>query len=256
MSKETEFSRICPDCKTILFYTTLKICKTAIKKNSICKKCSNSGSNNPNFGKSPSIETREKLRIANTGKKRTEETKNKLSIALIGKNNPMFGKPGFWRNKKFSKETKAKIGIAKTGISLSTVHKENIRKSQIGKKHTDKTKCKQRVSKINYIIKCNGSIRPTYNNIACKYFELLEIENNWDGFYGTKNKEYHIKQLGYFVDYYEPSLNIVIEYDEPLHYNINNTLKSKDVIRMNEIKLHLSCDFYRYNERLKTLIKY
>jgi very-short-patch-repair endonuclease len=67
--------------------------------------------------------------------------------------------------------------------------------------------------------------------------------------------QYFIENLGYFVDYYEPKLNIVVEYDEPRHYVYHN-LKSKDIKRMNEIKLNLKCQFLRYNEYTKELKEY
>ena len=42
--------------------------------------------------------------------------------------------------------------------------------------------------------------------------------------------------------------NIVIEYDEKLHYNKDGSLKEKDIIRQNEIINELKCRFFRYNE--------
>jgi hypothetical protein len=93
------------------------------------------------------------------------------------------------------------------------------------------------------------------NNVNPKetvYFTQLEKENGWNGFFYGKNNQYIVENLGYFLDYYEPNLNIVIEYDEPRHY-INGNLKDKDVKRMNEIKQHLKCKFFRYNERFNKL---
>ena len=88
------------------------------------------------------------------------------------------------------------------------------------------------------------------------YFSRLELDKKWDGiYYGKNNNQYFIKNLGYFVDYYEPNLNIVVEYDEPRHYPYGK-LKEKDIRRMNEIKNHLNCSFYRYNEKIDKLILY
>lgn len=61
--------------------------------------------------------------------------------------------------------------------------------------------------------------------------------------------------MGYWVDYYEPNLNIVIEWDEKHHY-INEELKNKDINRMNEIKEYLKCKFYRYNENKNIIYEY
>ncbi len=87
---------------------------------------------------------------------------------------------------------------------------------------------------------------PNYNLDACKYFSKIEKENGWNGVYATKGGEYQIKKLGYFVDFYEPKLNIVVEYDEYGHFR-NGKLRNKDIKRMNEIKTNLQCRFLRYN---------
>lgn len=76
------------------------------------------GPNNPNWGRAPSTETREKLSIANkgkkpspltmqraleynTGRKDSAETRKKKSIARIGSKNPSWGKP--WSDEKRNK---------------------------------------------------------------------------------------------------------------------------------------------------------
>ena len=65
-----------------------------------------------------------------------------------------------------------------------------------------------------------------------------------------------VKIIGYSLDAYDSQLNIVIEYDEPRHFNLNGRLKEKDIKRMDEIKNHLKCDFYRYNTLSDKLISY
>ena len=96
-----------------------------------------------------------------------------------------------------------------------------------------------------------------FNRKAIEYFKQLETKNGWDGKYATKKDgEYHISDLGYFVDYYEPNKNIVIEYDEPYHYYCDGKLRKKDVERMKEIISHLKCKFYRYDEKRKILEEY
>jgi hypothetical protein len=62
------------------------------------------GKNNPNYGKSPSEETKRKLSEAN--KNPSEETRAKMSAAQKGKNHPNYGKS-------LSEETKRKISEAK-----------------------------------------------------------------------------------------------------------------------------------------------
>lgn len=63
--------------------------------------------------------------------------------------------------------------------------------------------------------------------------------------------------LGYFVDAYDKDKNIVIEYDEPYHYKDveHNILCEDDLKRQKEIIDCLHCEFWRYNEKTKTLWK-
>ena len=56
--------------------------------------------------------------------------------------------------------------------------------------------------------------------------------------------EFYIKELGYWVDYYEPNLNIVIEYDEFAH----RRKQKKDVKRQQQIETLLKCKFVRIAE--------
>lgn len=93
------------------------------------------------------------------------------------------------------------------------------------------------------------SFFPNYNIDACKYFDNLNKINNWNGRYATNGGELNV--LSYFVDYYEPIQNIVIEWDEPHHRR--KIGKSKDVIRQKLIKEHLKCKFLRYDVLTKTL---
>ena len=39
--------------------------------------------------------------------------------------------------------------------------------------------------------------------------------------------------------------NVVIEYDEKHHFNVNGTLKEKDIRRQLEIEKFLNCEFVR-----------
>lgn len=118
---------------------------------------------------------------------------------------------------------------------------------------TPVTRCKKRISRINYLKSCFGTqLAPTYNKLACEYFEWVNKWNGWRGQYATNGGEHYIKELGYWVDYYEPSENLIIEWDEPDHYRKGQLLK-RDIDRMMEIKQHLQCRFYRYNQKTNEL---
>jgi len=78
------------------------------KKQSEVRKGRFTGENNPMFGKSPSDETRNKLRDINLGKKASESTKKKMSEAHSGDNHYLHGKS-------HTKETKKKMSDSRKG---------------------------------------------------------------------------------------------------------------------------------------------
>lgn len=98
---------------------------------------------------------------------------------------------------------------------------------------------------------------PNYNRHACELFRRLESDLNLNGHYATKNKE---KRIGrYWVDYYEPTVNIVVEYDEPYHFDSNGNLRQQDINRQKWIIDRLKCNFIRINdstsyEQLKNIV--
>jgi len=118
---------------------------------------------------------------------------------------------------------------------------------------TDEHRKKLRLNRIKYLQSCFGhQLSPTYSKVACDYFATLNKINGWNGQYATSGGEYYVDGLGYWVDYYEPTRNIVIEYDEPSHYRRGNLLP-KDIHRMEEIKKKMSCKFLRYNQKTNEL---
>lgn len=239
-----------------------------------------SGEKNPFFGKTHSRETIKKLKLANEGKDRFGgDYKKLLKEKMTGKGNPFFGKTHSLEVKKLlsepktkehieklriantgkrlSEETKNKISLKLKGRVVSEETREKMRISSTNRKHTDDSKIKMRKSAINRILhqkRIGTQSFPTVNPMENLFFEKMEKERGWDGIYhGKTGKQYYIESLGYFVDYYEPNLNIVVEYDEPRHYKANGLLKEKDVKRMGEIKNNLHCKFIRYNEKNNTI---
>jgi hypothetical protein len=84
-------------------------------------------------GQKMSIESREKMSIANKGRKLSEETKLKIGKAQIGRT--------------ATKETKAKLSLAKKGIALSDEHKEKLRLSK--QNISDETRAKMSIAQKN-----------------------------------------------------------------------------------------------------------
>lgn len=232
--------RKCTECKTDIVYTDKWYYESCCKLNRLCKVCSKKGSRNGSFGKHTSEEAKEKIREKYRQKKPSDF---------------------YWFGKNLSEETKSKLReyrkknpIKKTKEQLK-VHSLSMtgNKFRKGIPHTEETKLLLRSKMVEKIRQEKGFISPNYNQSSCLYFEWLNKENGWNGKHALNGGEYFIKELGYWVDYYEPKHNVVVEWDEKRHYNTDSSLKEKDVIRMKRIKTYLQCKFFRYNEKTKEL---
>jgi hypothetical protein len=242
----------CPKCNNTQSYKSLKLLKRATKKSVLCKNCvlkgrilspmtdeqkiklsiihKKNGTGKWMIGRTLNNKTKEKISNSHTGKKLTTETKLKMSLGKIGGLNP--AKRLDVRKKISESQLKNKRTISdETRRKLSIKAKESILK---------------RIEKF-------GKICPNFNSYACSYFDKLNEQNNWNLQHALNGGEKRI--LCYFLDAYDVEKNIVIEYDEPHHYDINGNLKQKDYKRMVEIINHLKCKFYRYNENSNQLIK-
>ena len=163
----------------------------------------------------------------------------------------------------------AKIVRTVTGKVVSNKTKQLIRDANIGKKVTLETKQKMSTSqkKINRFGNNNVSTRQevkdklriirskqlldsnssaNYNPKACKFFNILNRQLNVNGEHALFKGERVV--LGYWLDFYEPSLNLVIEWDEPHHYTIDGKLRERDVIRQTKIQNKLKCNFIRIKQ--------
>lgn len=199
------------------------------------------------MGKTLSEESRRKVSVSLIGNKRrlgthhTSETKQHLSEVRRGKHcgvdNPAFGKQN-----------------AKRGIPLSEEQKEKLRIVSLGRKVSDETKRKMREIHFRKKIANGGVYAAKHNPIACEYFDRLNKWSGWNGRHAKNGGEVVIGN--YFLDYYEPNVNMVIEWDEPHHYYVNGLLKPKDIFRMNFIKAKLKCAFYRINAITGEIRKY
>lgn len=157
----------------------------------------------------------------------------------------------------------------KTQEEINNIHKksgetlkEKIKNGEIipnwlGKHHTEESKEKTRISTIKYIESLPNykGTKARYSHKACEYINQLNIEKGWNLQHAENGGEYSI--CGYFVDGYDKDLNIVFEYDEPVHYfnKDKNVLKDKDIKRQQNIINKLNCEFWRYNEYLNLLYK-
>lgn len=148
----------------------------------------------------------------NKGRESSEETKKKLSEALKG-NTYRIGR-------KCSEKTKRKLS-----------------KATKGRKKSLEWRRKMRIIHINKIQANYGIVFPNYNKRACEYFKKFDEDHNTLGQYALYGGgEYHIKYLGYWLDYINHDLKLIIEWDEKRHYNSNGDLKERDVIKQKEVE--------------------
>jgi len=221
--------RNCPMCQKLMIYKDEWYYNNSKIKNRKCRSCSKKGK-----------------MVWNKGRKSTEDEKKKLSEIL--RQNP------YWLGKKLSEETKEKIRNSKIGGKMSEETKRKISKANTGNQyrkgipHDEKSKIKMRAAAVNKIKQLKGIICPNYNEISCDYFQKLNMWTGWNGYYAKNKGEFYLKDLGYWPDYYEPNENIIIEWDEPKHYK-NGCLSKLDIIRMERIKNHLKCRFFRVDSK-------
>lgn len=224
-----KYRRNCPSCGKEIEYVSEKGLKSAIKKNTKCKKC-----------------VMEQRRISNIGTIRSDETKLKQSVSHNGR-----------VYKKRSVEQRIKMSMAFKGIPKSEEHKQKLSKINIDKIVSDDTK--QRISKyrtglkhsstsiknmrlsaISRIEERIGQMMPNYNPSSIPIIEQKAKELGITDLQHAENGgEFYIKELGYWVDGYSKEKNIVIEYYEPFHYK----QIEKDLIRQEEIQRFMGCKF-------------
>lgn len=151
----------------------------------------------------------------------TEDRRLKISKKYSGKGNTFYGKTHSVEYKKIL--SKNWSGEKNPSKSMTIYTKLKISKSNLGHKGptiSDEGLKKLRIKEIEIEIdRYNGNqMIPLFNKKSCIFFDKLDSIMNWNGIYATKGKEYKIESLGYFVDYYEPNRNVVIEWDEKNHY--------------------------------------
>lgn len=117
-------------------------------------------------------------------------------------------------------------------------------KTWIGRTHTIETKRKQRISTLKHLeLKHGYQIVPRYNKDSIIIIENYGKKYGYNFIHAENGGEFYIKELGYFLDAYDPIKNVVLEIDEK-HHNKPSKIK-KDIIRQKEIENHLKCKFIR-----------
>jgi hypothetical protein len=105
----------------------------------------------------------------------------------------------------------------------------------------------EKVSQSMREFKLSISGKQNFNTKGCLYLDDLNKTNGWSLRHALNGGE--VRVIGYSLDGYDQSRNIVVEYDERHHYDSYGNLKQDDARRQERIINHLNCKFFRYNER-------
>jgi len=97
-----------------------------------------------------------------------------------------------------------------------------------------------------------------YNKDACKLFDEINNKLGWNGLHAENGGE--IAVAGFYLDYYEPNKNIVIEFDEQYHKKPSraqrDALKDKVLTKeLNCVIIRITKD-YDINQLIKQLSSY
>ncbi len=129
--------------------------------------------------------------------------------------------------------------------SISHKNSEKWKASMNTPEYKEKHRLKlERMRKENKVIVC-------FNDDACKVFDFINSKLNWNGHHAKNQKEVVVEN--FYLDFYEPKLNIAIEWDEKYHKKPNQ--KRLDYIKQKFVMKKLNCEFYRVDDTNKTVRK-
>jgi hypothetical protein len=205
---QTQWIRNCPSCSRVITHKNYTSYRNSVRTNRICIRC--------------------KMQIQITELRKTTPPKSYTRICVdCGKE--LVYKCKYNLDKAIRKNTACK---------RCTV----IRNSKIRKPFDREHLSKVRKNYLNILRERKGQLTPNYNFRACEVFEQINKELGWNGQHAENGGEKFVD--GYWVDYYEPTQNIVIEFDEKHHeYQLE-----KDILRQNDIIKVLDCKFIRIKE--------
>jgi len=96
--------------------------------------------------------------------------------------------------------------------------------------------------------------RTSYNPSSIPIIEQYGKQNGYNFQHAENGGEYKIPYTMYSVDGYDEEKNVVIEYDEKHHFNLEGILKEKDIKRQKEIIDILGCKFVRINYKKEVIV--
>lgn len=250
MNDDKTWIKKCPKCKKDIFYRNKSCYIKSVYLSTTCRSCSNKNI---------------KHNVLNT--------KHRINGITKSRNCPNCGVELFYKNTRQRHLAEKYKRLCKRCASINRENKlnKNIRVDFdiIDEKIKYYKICKSCNEKIYYnrlsdrnqckkfgcrkCFKLNRFLRPNFNKNACKYFDELNKKEGWNLRHALNEKEYYIKDLGYFLDAYDPQKNIVVEWYENHHFK-RGKLKDDDIKRMEEIKKYLQCRFIGYDYNGKKII--
>jgi len=123
-------------------------------------------------------------------------------------------------------------------------HCPDYKRNQLGKPHTEETKKKMRISTLRYLAGLKGQVIPRYNKNSIALIEAYGQKHGYVFMHAENGGEYFVRELGYFLDGYDPIHNVAIEVDERSHFH-KGVLCDRDIQRQKQIEALLGCTFVR-----------
>ena len=205
-----QWIRNCPQCNSKIVYTEQSNFCRGRRTNAKCAFCAHDGQL---IGRVQSDREKEMRANKLRGMKRSIPIRKQCSISKMGSKNPKFG----------------------DHTPKSEEHKRRIRLSCI--KHIE-----------NKLALVGKKMRPSFSQKACNAIDEYSRKYEYNFQHAMNGGEYHIMELGYWVDGYDKEKNVVIEYYENNHWHRKN--EKKDIDRRKEIMYHLGCDFIILKEEI------
>lgn len=109
------------------------------------------------------------------------------------------------------------------------------------------------LEKIEERLENGDQLVPNFNPEGCAIINEYGKEHGYNFKHAMNGGEHYFKELGYWVDGYDPGKNVVMEIDEPYHFDSDGNLIERDIRRQKEIEDYYKCKFIRikYNEPKK-----
>lgn len=242
------WKRNCPMCNKEIYHTRKNSRNSSVRAKKLCFRCVAIKRNASETYINPfSIMKFPKKGMKNGmyKKKHTNEARTKMKEKANGRwTLPWFvSRYGKQRGMKLYDKKRKQSSIANMGNTCG-----------LGYKHTEEQKIKFRIARQMHLEKSFGKCSTSYNPTGCKFIDDYNKLYGYNFIHAMNGGER--KFVGYWVDGYDAEKNVVFEYDERKHFDINGKLKQRDVERMNRIKRHLECTFIRYNEMTREITKY